>query len=487
MRERLYVPGLSKICADVAVTCEDCQREKYQSVQANPPVLRLQMKELFEMVVIDCVSLPRTARGHVGMIVMVDHMSKFVYAVPIKDKRNETVARMVGQVILPMCVCRPVRMLSDNGPEFVGWQFEEMLRQWGIVHVYATPYMPSANGLAERTVRTMAEILRMMSKCDDDWDVHVGRAVWVYNSTLHKSLGMSPSKYVLNFERVVRPRLGLTEDDRGLWKRASERFESFGVGDRVLREKFDGPYKILEVGPSGLSYVLGKLQLDGSVNEIRAHHSQLRRWREVQQYVWENAMSDWLRTNKCEPSFGEQIGLEDRQLVLVEYGRKRRKLEEVSERKKRKLCDKGVLAGVRMIDRACNTEDSMNDTYSVCGFELTGVSEISVGKEPTSRQVIGSMDESLRELDRTMNELNGLVAEFGEIFGAELEGVDEVVGEIGQDSDEEGSVRLEWGGLEGLSENGAENGVETERMHEGPRTRSRGPVPEHPWVLPKAI
>ncbi|XP_064101761.1 uncharacterized protein LOC135212248 [Macrobrachium nipponense] len=138
------------------------------------------MKEPFEMLVIDCVSLPKTVRGHVAMNVMVDHMSKFAYAVPIKDKRSETIVWMVGQVVLPMCI----------NVEFVGWEFEEMLKEWGIVHVYsAPPYMPSANGLAERTVRTMTEILQMMSKGDNDWDMYVGRAVWVYNAALQKSVG----------------------------------------------------------------------------------------------------------------------------------------------------------------------------------------------------------------------------------------------------------------------------------------------------------
>ncbi|XP_064083879.1 unconventional prefoldin RPB5 interactor 1-like [Macrobrachium nipponense] len=57
-----------------------------------------------------------------------------------------------------------------------------------------------ANGLPEMTVRMMTEILRMMSKCDNNWDKYVGRAVWVYNSTLQKSIGMSPSKSILRLD-----------------------------------------------------------------------------------------------------------------------------------------------------------------------------------------------------------------------------------------------------------------------------------------------
>ncbi|XP_064119169.1 uncharacterized protein LOC135224248 [Macrobrachium nipponense] len=39
----------------------------------------------------------------------------------------------------------------------------------------------------------MTEILRMMSKGDNDWDMYVGHVLWVYNATLQKSI--EPAKY----------------------------------------------------------------------------------------------------------------------------------------------------------------------------------------------------------------------------------------------------------------------------------------------------
>ena len=227
MRERLFTPFLMKMCVDVATTCESCQKGKYQRTYASPPILKLSMNEPFEMVVIDCVSLPVTVRGNVGMVVMVDHKSKFAYAVPVRNKTSENVARVVSQNLLPMCVCKPSKMLSDNGPEFVGRPFENMLREWGIDHVRTTPYVPSANGLAERTNRTLIELLRMMTERENEWDLYVGRALSTYNMTVHKGIGMSPCKYLLNFERYIRPRMKLSEDDRNVWKRANEQYESF--------------------------------------------------------------------------------------------------------------------------------------------------------------------------------------------------------------------------------------------------------------------
>src|SRR5678815_5424740 len=137
----------------------------------------MDVNELFELVVIDCVSLPVTASEYVGMVVMMDHKSKIVYAVPVKNKTSMNVAKVVREVLSPMCVCKLKRMLSDNGPEFVGQAFEQMLSDWGIEHVRMTPYMPSLNGLAERTIRMLSEMLRMMSERENDWDYWLGSVV----------------------------------------------------------------------------------------------------------------------------------------------------------------------------------------------------------------------------------------------------------------------------------------------------------------------
>ncbi|XP_064098680.1 uncharacterized protein LOC135209845 [Macrobrachium nipponense] len=89
-------------------------------------------------------------------------------------------------------------------------------------------------------------------------------------------------------------------------------------------------------------------------------------------------MNEWLRVNKYELSVSEQMGLGDRQLVLVECGRKRKNVEEGNGRKKGERHDKGVSVGVQTVDKACSADDfeGVNETYSICRFELTGKNSI---------------------------------------------------------------------------------------------------------------
>ena len=76
------------------------------------------------------------------MLVIIEHKSKFAYAAHLRNKTSTTVANVMRQVLLPMCLSRPKRCLSDNGPEFVCRVFEQMLGEQFIEHVRTTPYVP---------------------------------------------------------------------------------------------------------------------------------------------------------------------------------------------------------------------------------------------------------------------------------------------------------------------------------------------------------
>jgi transposase InsO family protein len=168
------------------------------------------------MVAVDCVSLPRTKCGYVGILIMVDHKSKYLFAAPLKNKKSEYVANLVQSNMFPMMIMKPKKILSDNGPEFSGSAFRDMLREFGISHVFITPYIASANGLAERTVKTLCEILRLMTKNEHEWDEVLAKALFAYNNTFHAALNCSPRNYLLSFRHRAVDKIQLNETERDI-------------------------------------------------------------------------------------------------------------------------------------------------------------------------------------------------------------------------------------------------------------------------------
>ena len=79
--------------------------------------------------------------------------------------------------------------------------------------------------------------------------------------------------------------MGLSENDRNVWKEANKGFASFKVGDKVLkgiqekgrlnvnkmREKFKGPYVVKKVMSNGVSYLLEQLNNAECINENKGN------------------------------------------------------------------------------------------------------------------------------------------------------------------------------------------------------------------------
>ena len=53
----------------------------------------------------------------------------------------------------------PLKLMSDGGTQYSSSEFADFAQQWGFEHVTSSPYHPHSNGLAERTVQTVKNIL----------------------------------------------------------------------------------------------------------------------------------------------------------------------------------------------------------------------------------------------------------------------------------------------------------------------------------------
>ena len=196
------------ICYDITTSCYKCQASKTSNIIYTPPTIKISTDFPFELVAMDLLQLPKTKQGNNYALVMVDHHTKWIAAVPIKNKQSFTITNTFQQLMLPYLPNIPERILTDNGREFVGPEFEEMLQLNNIKHILSTPYTPSSNGAVERINRTIIQYLRMSITDYTMWDKELPRIVLIYNHTEHSQLGLSPCEYILKEQHA--PHLGLS-------------------------------------------------------------------------------------------------------------------------------------------------------------------------------------------------------------------------------------------------------------------------------------
>ena len=321
-------PGKGKIISDVCTTCHICQTMKEFSTAIVPPTLKIHSSYPFELMAADCMSLPRNSSGFVGCLVVVDHFSKFVCAVPIRDKRSSTIIKALSSNIFPFLPAIPSSLMTDNGPEFSSHEFVGYVRQSGINHRFTTPYCPTSNGAVERVNKTIQNFLKVLVTEGSGWPENLGSSVITYNSTMHSELGMSPSKFLLTKCHSIRSEPPINPELQEKWKVGHPGFVSFQIADLVLMKvehkgnlttnkflnKYKGPYRIHKVNGNGLTYEV-RSESDGSV--VRAHHTQLRPYKPTPSYIRESSIYNKLM-NDCLDDDNDDVNI-DFASGVIEY------------------------------------------------------------------------------------------------------------------------------------------------------------------------
>ena len=296
LKRLIWHHSLKKVVRDVCRTCSVCQKCKVSSRAVLPPTLRINTSSPFELLAMDLVNLPITSTGYIGCLMVVDHFSKWVTAVPIRNKQSRTICKCLEANVLPTLPRVPVRILTDNGPEFISEEFGALLDRFNIVHVRTTPYKPSSNGAVERVNRTIGELLRVLTEEARKWDEYLPQALLTYNHTVHSEIGCTPAEKILKVSYDIDSLPVLSAEIRHPWADGNPRYQPFVKGMLVLRKtilsgnltsnkfqpRFDGPYQVLKVFSNRVTYELLRVE-DGQL--IKAHHTQLKVWYEPPSYL----------------------------------------------------------------------------------------------------------------------------------------------------------------------------------------------------------
>ena len=287
IRQKFYHPHLAKVAADLCLSCQHCQLYKISSQPISPPIIKIQANFPFDLLALDLLQFPKSRNHNVAVLVAVDHFSKFLFAVPMKDKKSSSVCRILQNQIFPHILRLPVRILTDNGPEFRSSDFNNLLDQYSITHIYSTRYKASGNGAVERTNRTITEFLKGLINDQLDWDDKINQAVIVYNSTFHVEIKDTPANFILKNPHDCTANIPIDSDSLKFWKESHPNFESFAIGDKVVQKihkignslqyklgkKFTGPYEITKIQSNGVSYEIS----DTNGNIFKVHHKQIKR------------------------------------------------------------------------------------------------------------------------------------------------------------------------------------------------------------------
>jgi hypothetical protein len=153
-----------------------------------------------------CGPFPETSRGNRYVLIMVEHFSKQIEAVPIPGKEPQhTAYAFLHTVLARYGACAEVT--HDNGGEWEE-EFAALLQASLIDSRNTSANHPATNGAAEKSVHIVKTALRKMclqQRTMQDWDMHVPWLLLGYRCSPQESTGLSPYQLLFAHTPVIPP------------------------------------------------------------------------------------------------------------------------------------------------------------------------------------------------------------------------------------------------------------------------------------------
>ena len=307
-----YWPRMYQEIVTYCKECLSCQQSKNLTLRPGGLLMPLPVPEApGDAISIDFITkLPKTERGHTGILTVIDRLTKYVVLIPTstKDDHSNALAHennelnTKGDVPAAEITCDllfhhwvkhfgvPRTITSDRDPQFVGEVFTSTFQIWGTKLQPTTAYHPEGDGQTERTHRTIEEVMgTLVSEQQHTWDLYLAHTAIAINTAPSASTGQTPHHAVfgremrtpLNMpveraapttasraqsyaERVteIRDRMTAAQNNQKFYADQKRRAEMFHEGDYAfvttkhlraptdrsnkLKLKYAGPYKIVK-------------------------------------------------------------------------------------------------------------------------------------------------------------------------------------------------------------------------------------------------
>lgn len=208
---KFWWPSMKAAVVAYVDSCLHCKRVKAGKERSQGLLRPIRVKSAWDIVGIDLFGpLPRTSEGSKFVMVMIDHTTKFVIAEPTEFVNGEAIVRFLDKYF--SIFGYPRALLSDRGPQFIGWVVKEFCQRKGVAKIFTTAYHPQGDGVAEAFMKFLGNGIKALSlQMPTAWDTLVSRICWAHRTSIHPSIGDTPFHAMFGRDPVD-PTHGLTRE-----------------------------------------------------------------------------------------------------------------------------------------------------------------------------------------------------------------------------------------------------------------------------------
>ena len=280
--QHLWWPKLREHVREHVKTCATCQKNKRK--RANYGHLPPKEAEIipWDRMCIDLIGPYKIRRKGKPELVcnamtMIDPATGWFELHQITDKRSDTCANVAEQEWFSRYPW-PTQITYDRGNEFLGKEFQEMVKkEYGVKGKHTTVKNPQVNAIVECVHQTIGNMIRTFElednylDEDDPWKGLLAAAAFAVRATIHTTLQKTPAQLVFGRDMIlninhlanweyIKQRKQTLINKNNERENSKRRPHHYTEGDLVLLKRgtenkyespFEGPYSILKVHDNG--------------------------------------------------------------------------------------------------------------------------------------------------------------------------------------------------------------------------------------------
>lgn len=203
LQKRFFWPGWSTDVQLAKRRCDQCAKFQRPRPHRQGNLQPMLTGEPWERLGIDVTGPhPTSSKGNVYILTVIDHFTKWVELMPMRNQEASTIARLLVDRVFCVHGC-PLQILTDQGANFQSNLFQELCKIMAIDKIRTSPYKPSTNGNIERFHGTMhSMIAKLVSENHRDWDEKLPTVAFAYRTSVQESTHFTP--YFLMYGREAR-------------------------------------------------------------------------------------------------------------------------------------------------------------------------------------------------------------------------------------------------------------------------------------------
>ena len=201
-----YWPKLSKDVKRYVTACNSCRifKSRQHTNQGLLSSLPIPVQRFSHLHIDFITALQLSPCGHDQILVVVCEVSKFLYLIPAKSTHRSIDS---SRLLFNHVICThgpPSAIISDMDPKFISAVYKSIMDFFNIERQMSTSHNHNRNGACEVVIKTVEILLRhVLSHYPGRSFVDfLGLVAYIYNSSIHSSIGVTPFLALFGFEPV---------------------------------------------------------------------------------------------------------------------------------------------------------------------------------------------------------------------------------------------------------------------------------------------